>query len=105
MSDGPELDASTREVIKDGDEVTERAAETIQLPNHEGVPRLELGETLGQFRTTTIRPRCRFDKDGFTPSFLKSEDLKIGFLVRCGHASIAINHGYILDQYTRLWRA
>ena len=54
LGNGHELDSPTGEVIEDGEKVAEGSAKTIQLPNDECISRLEFGETLGQFHTTTI---------------------------------------------------
>lgn len=49
------------EIIQDADQVPQRAAQPVELPDNEGVPYRECLETAGQFRSLDMRPRGFLD--------------------------------------------
>ena len=92
LAKGTELNTTLRKVVKQFDEMPERAAQPVKSPDHEDV-------ALNAGSEGSIKPGALLNsstrlvlEDPVAPCLLQSTPLKVEVLVVSGHARIANEH-------------
>lgn len=90
-----ELDAARMKIVKGGNEVDERASETVDAYDYERVSASQAAITFGPFRAFHGGAAGMFDVDGVTSGGAEILDLGGWILVCCAHSRVSGNaHGH-----------
>lgn len=93
----PEGDAPRLEVVQQADQVPQRAAQPVKLPDNKCIILSERFETLCQFRAPDMRSRGLVNKDALAPCLLEGGKLQVGVLVFGRDPCIADVHEAVLS--------